>query len=69
MSVMKPGVSSSTPPKITRTPSITSRCGIRPSASASLKRRHAARLCERSSIEPITASASSSAMVHQTPIS
>ena len=34
MSVMKPGVSSSTPPKITSTPSTTSRCGIRASASA-----------------------------------
>ena len=29
MSVMKPGVSSSTPPKITSTPSMTSRCGTR----------------------------------------
>ena len=40
MSVMKPGVSSSAPPKITSAPSITSRAGGRPRRSASLKRRH-----------------------------
>ena len=69
MSVMKPGVSSSTPPKITSTPSMTSRCGTRPPASASLKRRQAARLCVRSSHEPRIASAISSRIVHHTPIS
>ena len=42
MSVMKPGVSSSAPPKITSTPSSTSRAGGRPACSATLKRRHAA---------------------------
>ena len=68
MSVMKPGVSSSTPPKITRTPSITSRCGTRASASAALKRCQASRPWERSSHEPSSASAISSSTVHQTPI-
>ena len=39
-----------------------------PACSASLKRRHVARPCERASSEPSTASAISSAIVHQTPI-
>ena len=52
MSVMNPGVIRNAPPKITSTPSITSRCGILPSASAVLKRRHTDRPCERSSSAP-----------------
>ena len=52
MSEMKPGVSSSAPPKMISTPSATSRAGARPPCSASLKRRHAARPCERISSEP-----------------
>ncbi len=43
MSVMKPGVMRNAPPKITSTPSITSRCGMRPSASVALKRRQTVR--------------------------
>ena len=68
MSVMKPGVSSSAPPKITSTPSSTSRAGGRAAWSASLKRRHAIRPCERISIAPSTESAIRIAIVHQTPI-
>ena len=68
MSEMKPGVSSSAPPKITSTPSATSRAGTRAAWIASLKRRHATRPCERISIEPSTESATRSAIVHQTPI-
>jgi hypothetical protein len=67
-SVTKPGVSSSAPPKTTRTPSSTSRAGTRPAAIASLKRRHAARPCARMSIEPKSESATSSAIVHSAPI-
>ena len=63
---MKPGVSSSAPPKITSAPSSTSRAGTRPSAiAASLKRRHVARPWWRISIEPRIESAISSAIVHQ----
>jgi hypothetical protein len=42
-SVMKPGVSSRAPPKMTMTPSSTSLPGIRLSDNAVLKRTHAAR--------------------------
>ena len=68
MSVMKPGVSSKAPPKITSAPSSTSRVGIRPTCSASLKRRHDTRPCERMSIAPRIESAIRIAIVHQTPI-
>ena len=68
MSVTKPGVSSSAPPKITSTPSRTSRAGGRRAATASLKRRQAARPCERMSIDPRIESAISSAIVGQKPI-
>ena len=61
-------MSSSAPPKITSTPSATSRAGTRPPWSASLNRRHAARPCERISIEPRIESAIRIAIVHQTPI-
>src|SRR4051794_29748339 len=67
-SVMKPGVSSSAPPKITSTPSSTSRAGGRPDWSATLKRRHAARPCERMSTEPRMESAIRMAIVNGTPI-
>ena len=67
-SVMKPGVIRKAPPKMTRTPSWTSRCGIRPSESAWLKRLQTARPCERSSIEPMTESAASSRIVQITPM-
>ena len=56
MSVMKPGVIRNAPPKITITPSSTSRCGIRPAAIVSLNRRHTARPCDLSSSEPISES-------------
>ena len=69
MSVMKPGVSRKAPPKITSAPSNTSRAGGRPACSASLKRRHAIRPCERISSEPMIESAIRIAIVHQTPIS
>ena len=49
MSVMKPGVIRNAPPKITSTPSMTSRCGTLPSRSVALKRRQTARPCDRSS--------------------
>ena len=65
---MKPGVSSSAPPKITSTPSIVSRAGIRASEIAVWKRRHATRPWWRISIAPRIESAISSAIVHQTPI-
>ena len=69
MSERKPGVSSSAPPKITSTPSATSRAGHAAGRGrASLKRRQAARPCERISSEPSMESAISSAIVHQTPI-
>jgi hypothetical protein len=68
MSVTKPGVSSSAPPKITSAPSTTSRAGMRAAAIASLKRRHAVRPCERMSIEPMIESATSSAIVHRAPM-
>ena len=68
MSVRKPGVSSSAPPKITSTPSSVSRAGGRPACSASLKRRHATRPCERISSEPRIESAIRIPIVHQTPI-
>ena len=68
MSDRNPGVSSSAPPKITSTPSATSRAGTRPAWIASLKRRHAARPCERMSSEPRMESAIRMAIVHQTPI-
>ena len=58
MSVRKPGVIRNAPPKMTATPSVTSRWGIRPAARASLKRRQTARPCERSSSEPMIESAS-----------
>ena len=47
---------------------MTSRAGTRPSASAALKRSHAARPCERMSTAPSTESAMSSAIVGRTPI-
>ena len=68
MSVRKPGVSSSAPPKITSAPSITSRAGTRPARTASLKRRHAERPCERISTEPRIESAIRIPIVHHTPI-
>ena len=68
MSVRKPGVIRNAPPKITSTPSMTSRCGILPSASVSLKRRQTARPCARSSSAPSTESAARSRMVHTAPI-
>ena len=49
-------------------PSKTSRAGTRPAASASLKRRQAARPWERSSAAPRKLSAISSAIVGRTPI-
>ena len=61
-------MSSSAPPKITSTPSATSRAGTRPALSASLKRRHATRPWERISSEPSTESAIRIAIVHQTPM-
>jgi hypothetical protein len=69
MSVTNPGVSSSAPPKMTSTPSSTSRAGGRPAAIASLNRRHEARPCERISTEPRIESAMRIASVHHTPIS
>ncbi len=68
MSVRKPGVSSSAPPKITSTPSMISRPGTRPSARARLKRIHAARPCERMSAAPRTESRMRIAIVGRTPI-
>ena len=67
-SVMKPGVSRSVPPTATITPSAASRPGKRPAAIAALKRRQAERPWWRSSSEPSTASASSSARVGSRPI-
>ena len=66
MSVRKPGVIRKAPPKITSTPSSTSRWGIRPAGSASLKRRQTARPWERSSTEPSTESAARSPIVGHT---
>ena len=68
MSLRKPGVSSSAPPKITSAPSMTSRPGTRPSASARLKRRHVVRPCERMSAAPRIESRISRAIVGRTPI-
>src|SRR5436190_21978783 len=68
MSVMNPGVIRKAPPKITRPPSSASRAGARPAASASLKRRQAARPSDRRSIEPTTESAIRIPIVHHTPI-
>ena len=56
------------PPKITATPSWTSRWGIRPAAIASWKRAHTVRPWERSSREPSTESAASRPSVHQIPM-
>jgi hypothetical protein len=68
MSVRKPGVMRKAPPKITKTPSSTSRCGIRPACIVSWKRRHTARPCERMSHAPSNESATSSASVGRVPI-
>ncbi len=65
MSEMNPGVIRNAPPKITRTPSITSRCGTLPSAWRLLKRRHTDPPCDRSSSAPSTESAASSRIIHQ----
>jgi hypothetical protein len=67
-SVMKPGVNSSAPPKITIAPSNTSRWGTRRSPSAWLKRRHAVRPWARSSSAPSTLSTKSNAIVGPAPI-
>ena len=64
MSVRKPGVIRNAPPKITSTPSTTSRWGIRPAASASLKRRQTGAPCDCSSSEPSTESAARMRIVH-----
>ncbi len=69
MSVRKPGASSRVAPTAISSPSATSRPGKRRSAIALLKRCQAPRPWWRSSSEPSTASASSSAIVGQTPIS
>ena len=68
MSEMKPGVIRNAPPKITRTPSMTSRWGTLPSLSVSLNRRHTARPCDRRSSAPSSESAARSTNVHQYPI-
>ena len=68
MSVMKPGVIRKAPPKMTSTPSTTSRCGILPSVRAALKRRQTERPCERSSTAPSTESAASSRIVQTGPM-
>jgi hypothetical protein len=65
---MNPGVIRNAPPKITRTPSTTSRWGILPSASAVLKRRQTDRPCARRRSEPISESAARRRIVHTTPI-
>jgi hypothetical protein len=65
---MKPGVIRKAPPKITITPSSTSRCGIRPAAIVSLNRRHTARPCDFSSSEPISESTARRRIVSGTPI-
>src|SRR5215211_8929744 len=67
-SVMNPGVTRNAPPKMTSTPSITSRWGIFPSPSAVLKRRQTLRPCARRSSEPSTESAASRRMVQTAPI-
>ncbi len=68
MSVMKPGVSSSAPPKMIRAPSTISRAGIRPSDIAALKRPQACPPCLRSSQAPSRLSKSSSAIVGNAPM-
>ena len=68
MSLQNPGVSRNAPPKITSTPSSTSRAGIRPSASAVWKRRHAARPWDFINKLPRIESAISRAIVHSAPI-
>ena len=49
---MKPGTISSRPPIRIKAPSITSRPGERPAATAALRRLHAAPPCERSAQAP-----------------
>src|SRR4051812_46926400 len=68
MSVMKPGVIRKAPPKITSTPSTTSRWGIRPARIVSLKRRQTTRPCDLSSHEPSSESATRIASVGSRPI-
>ena len=68
MSVRNPGVIRKAPPKITSTPSITSRWGTRPAAIVSLKRRQTARPCDFSSIDPISESSTRIASVGRIPI-
>ena len=67
-SVMKPGLSIRAPPKTIAAPSKTSFAGGLPAAIASLKRRHAARPCDRASAAPRKPSRSSSARVGTIPI-
>ncbi len=65
---MKPGVSSSAPPKMIRTPSSTSLAGRRLSAIARLKATHAERPWWRSRKAPSRLSSSSSRIVGPIPI-
>src|SRR5918999_1936725 len=67
-SVTKPGVIRRAAPRITSTPSTTSRWGILPAAMASLKRRQTARPWDRSSRDPSTESAARIRIVHTTPM-
>ncbi len=67
-SLMKPGTISSELPKITSTPSTTSRVGARPAASAPRNLRQARRPCERSSTVPRIEEANRSAIVGSAPI-
>ena len=68
MSVMKPGVSRARRRRSRARRRAPRAPAARPACSASLKRRHAIRPCERISIEPRIESAIRSAIVHQTPI-
>src|SRR4051794_14678204 len=68
MSVMNPGVIRKAPPKITSTPSKTSRCGMRPDCIASWKRPQTVRPCDLISQVPSSESITSSASVGSHPI-